>query len=402
MQPFDRMESEHLVIEGFLGFRETQVEVLPFTSLIGPQASGKSVIAKLVFFFRNYIRNLYLRGLTESGGRRAFNKEQHKKFEILFPEAWEKGTQFKILYQCERTEIDIEKKRNSSSIKIKLGAKEAQIFNTTRNEYRQWVKSQDHDERRYFLRDTFHFFRSTGRENDLWMVFPSVLLVPAKRSFFSSIQKNIFSFLAEENRIDPTIAQFGRFFERAKDRFGDGLYAAPRTKRDRAQRDRDIAKILHGSFCREKDEDYIKTTWGGKVPLSSASSGQQEALPMLLAAALYPVKDRLNDLLIIEEPEAHLYPAAQRDALRLIVENCVAGESKLLITTHSPYILTCMNNEIHRPRQPGIKPLVAAYYIAEGTAKSVFDEELQIIDIEQIDKVSFEIANEFSEIYNDE
>ena len=48
--------------------------------------------------------------------------------------------------------------------------------------------------------------------------------------------------------------------------------------------------------------------------------------------------------LIIEEPELNLFPETQVDLLYSILSSINAGRDKLLITTHSPYILYALNN----------------------------------------------------------
>jgi predicted ATPase len=48
-------------------------------------------------------------------------------------------------------------------------------------------------------------------------------------------------------------------------------------------------------------------------------------------------------LVIIEEPEAHLHPDAQRNLVRLLVRLVNRGVRVLLIT-HSPYVLQQINN----------------------------------------------------------
>jgi hypothetical protein len=50
-----------------------------------------------------------------------------------------------------------------------------------------------------------------------------------------------------------------------------------------------------------------------------------------------------GDLLILEEPEAHLHPAAQRQMARALVRLVNAGV-KVLITTHSEFLLSQINN----------------------------------------------------------
>ena len=47
--------------------------------------------------------------------------------------------------------------------------------------------------------------------------------------------------------------------------------------------------------------------------------------------------------LVIEEPEAHLFPKAQKEMIELISLMINATGSKVLLTTHSPYILTAAN-----------------------------------------------------------
>ena len=50
-----------------------------------------------------------------------------------------------------------------------------------------------------------------------------------------------------------------------------------------------------------------------------------------------------GDLLILEEPESHLHPAAQRQMARGIVRLVNAGV-KVLITTHSDFFVSQVNN----------------------------------------------------------
>mgnify|MGYP006206212493 CR=1 FL=1 len=50
-------------------------------------------------------------------------------------------------------------------------------------------------------------------------------------------------------------------------------------------------------------------------------------------------------LRIIEEPEAHLFPVAQKHLIELLAIMVNRNEdNQLIITTHSPYILSSFNN----------------------------------------------------------
>lgn len=51
-----------------------------------------------------------------------------------------------------------------------------------------------------------------------------------------------------------------------------------------------------------------------------------------------------NVFLIIEEPEAHIYPSLQKKIMEFIALFTNIQDSGVFITTHSPYMLTVANN----------------------------------------------------------
>ncbi|MGV2389174.1 MAG UNVERIFIED_CONTAM: hypothetical protein LVR29_15750 [Microcystis novacekii LVE1205-3] len=64
-------------------------------------------------------------------------------------------------------------------------------------------------------------------------------------------------------------------------------------------------KILSGSYGREKDQDWLYHADGRKINLIDASSGQQEALPMLLILLVFPflpLTNLINSLLRNPKP----------------------------------------------------------------------------------------------------
>ena len=78
----------------------------------------------------------------------------------------------------------------------------------------------------------------------------------------------------------------------------------------------------------------------GKFTLDRSSSMVSELAPLVLFLK-YLVQS--GDLLILEEPESHLHPAAQRQMARGIVRLVNAGV-KVLITTHSDLFVAQVNN----------------------------------------------------------
>ena len=87
------------------------------------------------------------------------------------------------------------------------------------------------------------------------------------------------------------------------------------------------------------------------LPLMSASSSVSELAPISLFIRHYVCPD---DLFIVEEPEAHLHPAAQRDISDVLVRLVNAGVN-VLVTTHSDNILEQVSNFIYAADLSGSK-----------------------------------------------
>jgi len=117
--------------------------------------------------------------------------------------------------------------------------------------------------------------------------------------------------------------------------------------------------------------------------------------------------------LIVEEPEAHLYPESQMyitDALSLFVNG---GNNAGLITTHSPYILGELNNLIlcGQAENKGIdkksikvasdiderawfkKDVLQAFHVINGKCENALTETLRLISNDLIEGASEMIDN---------
>ena len=103
--------------------------------------------------------------------------------------------------------------------------------------------------------------------------------------------------------------------------------------------------VLHGEIDLDETAglpypEIAYETAAGKFNLEHSSSMVTELAPLILFLKylIYP-----GDLLILEEPESHLHPAAQRQLARGIVRLVNAGV-KVLITTHSDTFVSQINN----------------------------------------------------------
>lgn len=101
--------------------------------------------------------------------------------------------------------------------------------------------------------------------------------------------------------------------------------------------------ILKGKIKYTKHLGKIMYEFGNKkIPLQQSSSLVVEATPLLLYLKYSKFLDK-DVLILIEEPEAHLHPDAQRMIARSLVRLVNRGLYVVLIT-HSPYMVQQINN----------------------------------------------------------
>jgi len=102
--------------------------------------------------------------------------------------------------------------------------------------------------------------------------------------------------------------------------------------------------IVHGSleYNPEIDEVFYKPEKiKAEIPPQIASALVVESIP-LLTFLKYGVINK-ESFVILEEPEAHLHPDAQRNLVRLLIRLVNRG-ARVLLITHSPYVLQQINN----------------------------------------------------------
>jgi hypothetical protein len=242
--------------------------------------------------------------------------------------------------------------------------------------------------------------------------------VPAGRSFFSTLRSSVFQFIANDLEIDPFLVEFGSFYESVRRRLAREDFSGHKMSKS-------INKLLCGKYQRDvpKSKDYLVMSDNRRVAIENCSSGQQETLPLVLGLLSLSRngKKAKSNTMFIEEPEAHLYPTAQREIVHFITSTIdfvsEDSTSQCVITTHSPYILTALNNLMYASKiaeeAPEKRKLVAkiidetafippsrvrAYYFENGTVRSIINAENELILATEIDDVSTEIAVEFERL----
>ncbi|WP_460408894.1 hypothetical protein [Pseudomonas amygdali] len=88
---------ESLSISNFLTIKNARMRLLRINIFIGPQAQGKSIISKLIYYFKEFPLDVFDSAL-EAHDKRQFDSANKEKFEKIFPAyAWEKNA-FLIVY----------------------------------------------------------------------------------------------------------------------------------------------------------------------------------------------------------------------------------------------------------------------------------------------------------------
>ena len=380
-----------LTVQGFLGIKKAEIALDGLTVLIGSQASGKSVIARLIYFFNEYLADFNITAISNNEHKMTYDKRKKDEFYEIFPQySWE-GVEFAITYCNDDHEILVTSNRNSSVIELATSPSVARHFRSLKLAYRRFSETEDEESYLPKLRINFAFRdyikKSAERQ------YEPALFVPAARSFYATLRDEIFSILALDEKIDHIILKFGEFYEATKKR----IWRSEHYRRYISSPH--FTKIVKGTYEREGGQDWLRMEHG-RIELSRASSGQQEALPLLLSILYFP---RVGRTLIIEEPEAHLFPEAQVEVLDFMVRRLRGRGGNIMFTTHSPYLLSSLNNHLlayEKGEKNGISiDKVKAYAIVDGVSESLVDKELGLISAEYIDSVSERISDRFGELF---
>jgi len=404
---------EQLYVKNFLVIKEATFEVGRVNVIIGSQANGKSLLAKLLYFFREIISDSMLLSVQGREAQKEYVKRIEEVFEKYFPMYTWKEKTFELHYKRDDIDIVISKTSTQRKIQINLCDYHKKLFRNLKSEYNKFLKNEKNEDD--FIVDNFWEFKDRyfQKEKDLSLYFNESIFIPASRSFFANLQKNIFSFLSENIDIDPFMKEFGSNYE-----FSKKIYTNTRFSKSLSENNKSYSKIkeisqiiLNGVYRYKEKEDWIESK-NGLINLSNASSGQQESLPMLLMLSILPfISSKNQQIYFIEEPEAHLFPVSQKHIVS-IFGMLYNHNQDSVITTHSPYILTALNNLILgsdiklQKGADAIKDIVdeefcihyddvKAYTIQDGVLKSIMDDESRLIGVNIIDSVSDEFNDTF-------
>ena len=422
---------ESIEINGFLTIAHANFEIKKINILIGAQAQGKSVIAKLVYFFKKEFSDIFYQSIQKFETKQDIDKKCLTQFKQIFPRYTWENQEFSIVYKNGDYDVSIIRTKTGNKYTLKFNyCKELVHFHKDlKSNYKLALDKlsteieQENEKKIPTRRELIFYdiFSDKIVDSVFSNLFQESVFIPAGRSFFANLQKNIFSFLANDIDIDPFIKEFGSRLEQTK-RFHQ-IYQTDFFRHDktndvpRKKIDKLVSDIVVGEYVYAEEQDWILNE-GKRTNLTNASSGQQESLPMLLILKILPRMYEKETTFFIEEPEAHLFPTSQKQIISLIATIYNAFGHSFFITTHSPYILTAINNLVvgqdaydkangdteKLKRLEKVLPAdelirledVSAYTLNKGKLESIIDMENRLIGANLLDSVSDEFEAAFS------
>lgn len=414
---------QSLTIKDFSCIKIASIETARLTIIIGPQASGKSVISKLLYFCTSMVSDFSKNITDDKLPYDKFVKRVGVRFSEWFPETAWGAKRFTISYVLGDFKIDISRVGKSEKIRVKFCDDFEEIYRRTSEQCNSLLRKASDKDDEYDYELTWKLRNIAIINLRRWIgsdMIDNQMFIPAGRSFFTSVGKALVAF-EHSGFLDPVTLEFGRRFSLIKDRQSRRI--GFRGQESGALANRLFQEILGGRIKIEGGKEFVKAEDGRMIPFSALSSGQQELLPLAVAIrAMLPTEDRTparsmaRRFIFIEEPEAHLFPRAQNQLIEILASLVSRRKlNSLLLTTHSPYVLSKINNlikagEISRSKnQAVLKSLaaivpetswlppktVSAYAIVDGRLERIIDSS-GLVDGDYLDEVSGDIAREFS------
>lgn len=420
---------ERIIINQLGPITHCELEVNEFMVFTGPQASGKSTIAKSIFFFKN-IKNILLtqinkrflqdKDMMELSTKNRLLKEIRSNFLQTFGTTWCMDNNMMIEYYY------------TDQIYIKICLKEDPIapnyiWIDLSEELVGFLNKYD-----YLPIDKLIYAYDNGEiKKEIAAFFADdseVIYIPAGRSMmtlFSSQLMYMYSVMNDDQKrsLDYCTQNYLERIMQLKPSFSNSLESLIKNKieltdmkiqKDILQQCSELMKkILHGEYRNVDGEERLQVSKEKYVKINFASSGQQEAV-WILNVVFYYLLNNKKSYFIIEEPESHLFPDAQK-LITEFISLAQNGGNKILLTTHSPYILGTINNLLYANKirkvvdRHKLQEIIhcykwldvrkmSAYYVEYGDMKSCLDEEFEAINNEVIDCASEDINLDYEKM----
>jgi AAA15 family ATPase/GTPase len=350
---------QKIIVKNFGPIKEAEVELGKFNLFIGEPASGKSTLAKLVYFFKSLKEELKEFVMYGDQPISQIRKAIQDKFSLYFGSSQNFSHDFEVIYSYDDNKW------------VRL-SRDASLLVSFEQSFFEEINREIHPLSQILRRSTNGTLDLVVRdlEQKLDILFNDnrkTQFIPALRSFTTFFPRSVrtemikeigkmqsdrtqsqgkidlFLTVDFEKQVDILLGKFdasgGTFNSVLKQMYR----RVPTVRRVTFKSALSLSgKILRGEYRVQNGVESISVEGRDRpVFLNQASSGQQEVIRLLQEFFLSIV---FNDsrFRVIEEPEAHLSPHRQSYLVQLMIEMLTTTNNDLLVTTHSDHILNAI------------------------------------------------------------
>ncbi len=405
---------EKLVIENLGPIGKLVVEPRRLTLLIGEQASGKSLVAQLLYFFRGLEYQL----------ARIYNAEL-----VLQPE-WQPKAVKKILDGLRAVPFQVF--ANGTASLTYTSGSTGQIWKATLEEKKESI--QLNHELTEQLEKWVESWQADPGELDAAIKRVVRIFIPTERMLYARLHRFHVGTLFASDQPEP-FRRFAQLMHEAEyllshqnsSRVSEVQgHDEPNSqmpewqkwdhKRVEFLRNCQVRAVGGRAFPEERPPHQWKWSVIGDgeqfrtLPMEAAASGQTESWPFFVLAAAFASVESHTEF-YFEEPEAHLHPRAQLEVMKAVGYLVNAG-NPFVITTHSPFIGYVVDNMLQRyisykgdvPKgEIGLNPDdVAAYRLRqrpEDLPEDIMDrKDTKLLNLDELEAVADELGGEFDRL----
>jgi AAA15 family ATPase/GTPase len=433
---------QRITVRNFNAIQSAEIDIANFTVIIGDHATGKSTLAKLVYFFKSIVpevvslSSLPLHELTE---RKLINTIQ-SRFYLFFGSTRQLASDYSIVFRYDtNTQITL----HGSPLSVEFNdTTQANLIRRLRASAPIIAQYRESGQVESFIREEI---RLKQEISNIFGEYAEVKFIPDGRSITVKLEeKDLFQLqkmLTEP--IKPIMDEHGNLVKRndaskinriimrdyifhvsdLKNYYKGSNFKAALEGIDIDDHILDLIqnRLLKAKYKNHRTNgEYLELLNRQTISLENTSSGQQESI-RLAQDIVYSISKGDQVFRVIEEPEAHLSPIGQDAIMKLLfaLVNKTSNRegvpvSQVLITTHSPYVLSIMNNlmyageldlnrvDTHIPKEFLLHPSqVSAYMIdQDGNCVSMIDPESHLIGENFLENCFTAIQDEFDTLLN--
>ena len=442
---------QKILIKEFQAITEIEIELSNMLILIGEQASGKSTISKLIYFFKSLPQDLidliYDTLETDDNPQHLFWDKVRQKFYNYFGST-KHLPDFEIRYHYSEDKFVKLSLRQDKSLKFEINpseffqsifyGKEIQRFTQKVKQFSGQTNAYERSAFQRAVTDLETYIKTLFNEYRIPLFIPASRNITVsypdqfKLDFYGSLRSDLARQESNQSKIQSVdwhlMISFLEQTERIKQRFKSNDFRSlveekrslgmPVDSNTLNSVQTKIEKLLRGQYRQDQYGEKIFYDDENYVHLNNASSGQQEVIRILQDIFLI-LLDQERAFRVIEEPEAHLYPLAQKYLIELLAIVLNQTDSQIIITTHSPYILSVINNLLFAKRVVAENQAVSeevgtvippiswiepdttdVYFLKDGRCESIFDNATGLIDQNYLDEISEDLGADFQELYH--